>query len=336
MSNQAYNEIYGARADAGTTASNEPSQANMLDQMRDRLASLSEEARTIRSQVPHEFEPDLERIQAQMQRLGERLSDLGRGAIVPYNAAQRGLRDARQDHSLRDRGRRSRGPRVGRRDHPAGYARQCQARRRSHQSLGRRCRQGARRALRIRGVRHAPPRAARRRRGAPAHARRRAAAAASPDCISAAGALCVRSHRRPNWHHDRYRAVGAARLRHGHQLSRPALCRNRRAHRAVARPDAPGGGAAFARQPLRRARDAAQLGARPRRDARRSRRAARRRGPDRGDQQPARSVPPPVGAPRRDRCSSRHADLAALRRAPVAPGQPPTTAASTPSTRSCA
>ncbi len=89
MSNQAYNELYGARAEAGTTASNEPSQVNMLDQMRGRLASLGEEARTIRSQVPHEFEPDLERIQAQMQRLGERLSDLGRGAIVPYNAVQR-------------------------------------------------------------------------------------------------------------------------------------------------------------------------------------------------------------------------------------------------------
>jgi localization factor PodJL len=89
MSNQAYNELYGARADAAAMASNEPSQANMLDQMRDRLASLSDEARSIRSQVPHEFEPDIERIQAQMQRLGERLSDLGRGAIVPYNPAQR-------------------------------------------------------------------------------------------------------------------------------------------------------------------------------------------------------------------------------------------------------
>ena len=95
MSNQAYNEIYGARADAGTPASNEPSQANMLDQMRGRLASLSEEARTIRSQVPHEFEPDLERIQAQMQRLGERLSDLGRGAIVPYNAVQQRASETR-------------------------------------------------------------------------------------------------------------------------------------------------------------------------------------------------------------------------------------------------
>ena len=83
MSNQAYNENYGARADAGM-ASNEP----MLDQMRDRLASLSDEARSIRSQIPHEFEPDIVRIQAQMQRLGERLHDLGRGALVPYTTAQ--------------------------------------------------------------------------------------------------------------------------------------------------------------------------------------------------------------------------------------------------------
>src|SRR4249920_3129948 len=49
MSNQAYNELYG----------------------------------------PREYDADIERIQAQMQRLGERLSDLGRGAIVPYNSAQR-------------------------------------------------------------------------------------------------------------------------------------------------------------------------------------------------------------------------------------------------------
>ena len=95
MSNQAYNELYGARTNAGTPASNEPAQANMLDQMRGRLASLSDEARTIRSQVPHEFEPDLERIQAQMQRLGERLSDLGRGAIVPYNAVQQRASETR-------------------------------------------------------------------------------------------------------------------------------------------------------------------------------------------------------------------------------------------------
>jgi len=89
MSNQAYNEIYGSRADSVRMASSEPSTASMLDQMRDRLASLSDEARSIRAQVPHEFEPDVERIQQQMQRLGERLSDISRGALVPYNAAQR-------------------------------------------------------------------------------------------------------------------------------------------------------------------------------------------------------------------------------------------------------
>jgi hypothetical protein len=89
MSNQAYNENYGARAGAASMASQEPSQDRMLGQMRDRLASLSDEARSIRAQVPHEFEPDVERIQQQMQRLGERLSDLSRGALVPYNPAQR-------------------------------------------------------------------------------------------------------------------------------------------------------------------------------------------------------------------------------------------------------
>jgi localization factor PodJL len=49
--------------------------------MRDRLASLSDEARSIRAQVPHEFEPDVERIQQQMQRLGERLSELSSGVV---------------------------------------------------------------------------------------------------------------------------------------------------------------------------------------------------------------------------------------------------------------
>ena len=49
--------------------------------MRDRLASLSDEARSIRNQVPREFEPDVERIQQQMHRLGERLSELSTGAL---------------------------------------------------------------------------------------------------------------------------------------------------------------------------------------------------------------------------------------------------------------
>ncbi|MCK9909297.1 hypothetical protein MXD81_09160, partial [Microbacteriaceae bacterium K1510] len=70
-------------------AGSDPSAASMLDQMRDRLASLSDEARSIRAQMPNEFEPDVERIQQQMQRLGERLSDLSRGALVPYDVTQR-------------------------------------------------------------------------------------------------------------------------------------------------------------------------------------------------------------------------------------------------------
>jgi len=70
-------------------AQGQPSAASMLDNMRDRLASLSDEARAIRSQMPFEYEPDVERIQQHMQRLGERLSDLSRGALVPYSSVQR-------------------------------------------------------------------------------------------------------------------------------------------------------------------------------------------------------------------------------------------------------
>lgn len=88
MSNQVYNEIFGSRPDGAPMAAGDAS-ASMLDQMRDRLASLSDEARSIRLQMPYEYEPDVERIQQQMQRLGERLSDLSRGALVPYNAALR-------------------------------------------------------------------------------------------------------------------------------------------------------------------------------------------------------------------------------------------------------
>ncbi len=81
MPTQAPKDLYGARPDASADASDEPSQAMKLTQMRDRLTSLSEEARSIRAQVPNEFEPDVERIQQQMQRLGERLSELGAGAL---------------------------------------------------------------------------------------------------------------------------------------------------------------------------------------------------------------------------------------------------------------
>jgi localization factor PodJL len=76
MPTQAPKEVPGGPADA-TPA--EPSQMTRLEQMRDRLASLSDEARSIRAQMPREFEPDVERIQQQMQRLGERLSELSGG-----------------------------------------------------------------------------------------------------------------------------------------------------------------------------------------------------------------------------------------------------------------
>ena len=85
MSTQAQTETYGARADAPAMSADD--QTTKLHQMRDRLASLSDEARSIRSQMPHEFEPDVEHIQQQMQRLGERLADLSRGALVHYPPA---------------------------------------------------------------------------------------------------------------------------------------------------------------------------------------------------------------------------------------------------------
>jgi len=67
--------------------------------MRDRLASLSDEARSIRAQVPHEFEPDVERIQQQMQRLGERLSVLsgGQGHDLSGGEAGAGSQAAPED-----------------------------------------------------------------------------------------------------------------------------------------------------------------------------------------------------------------------------------------------
>lgn len=89
MSNEVHNELYGSRREGAPMGANEPSTSSMLDQMRDRLTSLSDEARSIRSQVPYEFGPDVERIQQQMHRLGERLSDLSRGALVPYASMQR-------------------------------------------------------------------------------------------------------------------------------------------------------------------------------------------------------------------------------------------------------
>jgi localization factor PodJL len=81
--------MHGSRADyAAATASDEQSQALRLLQMRQRLASLSDEAHSIRSQVPGEFKPDVERIQQQMQHLGERLSELSGAAIWHDHAAE--------------------------------------------------------------------------------------------------------------------------------------------------------------------------------------------------------------------------------------------------------
>jgi localization factor PodJL len=95
MPTQAPKEISGARADAPASPYD---QSSKLDVMRERLSTLSDEARSIRSQVPSEFRPDVERIQQQMQRLGERLSELSGGAIPSPTGrgAPRPLDDARR------------------------------------------------------------------------------------------------------------------------------------------------------------------------------------------------------------------------------------------------
>jgi len=62
--------------------------------MRDRLATLSDEARQIRAQMPREFEPDVERIQQQMQILGERLSELSGGFVYQMALPKPGRREA--------------------------------------------------------------------------------------------------------------------------------------------------------------------------------------------------------------------------------------------------
>ena len=96
MPTQAPKHPYGARADApAPDASDELSEVMKLTQMRDRLASLSDEARSIRNQVPREFEPDVERIQQQMHRLGERLSELSVGALY-HGGGETGDQAARE------------------------------------------------------------------------------------------------------------------------------------------------------------------------------------------------------------------------------------------------
>ena len=81
MPTHAPKESFGARANA--PANPEQDEVKRLTQMRDRLVSLGNEARSMRAQIPSEFEGDVERIQGQMQRLGERLSELSGGANAP-------------------------------------------------------------------------------------------------------------------------------------------------------------------------------------------------------------------------------------------------------------
>jgi localization factor PodJL len=89
MPTQAPKEMHGSQANyAAATASDEQSQAIRLLQMRQRLATLNDEARSIRTQMPGEFRPDVERIQQQMQLLGERLSELSGAAIWQDNVAE--------------------------------------------------------------------------------------------------------------------------------------------------------------------------------------------------------------------------------------------------------
>jgi len=91
MPTQAPKEMHGGRASAAPA---EPSEITRLEQMRDRLASLSDEARQIRAQMPREFEPDVERIQQQMQLLGERLSELSGGFVYQMALPKPGSREA--------------------------------------------------------------------------------------------------------------------------------------------------------------------------------------------------------------------------------------------------
>jgi localization factor PodJL len=91
MPTQAPKEMHGGHSSAGPA---EPSEMTRLEQMRDRLATLSDEARQIRAQMPREFEPDVERIQQQMQLLGERLSELSGGFVYQMALPKPGRREA--------------------------------------------------------------------------------------------------------------------------------------------------------------------------------------------------------------------------------------------------
>src|SRR5215470_14504410 len=112
MPTQAPKEMHG-RSDASEASAD---QETKLHQMRDRLASLSDEARHIRAQMPREFEGDVERIQQQMQRLGERLSELSGGFVYQMALPKPARREARSERQAMPRTGGDEGMRVNRAD----------------------------------------------------------------------------------------------------------------------------------------------------------------------------------------------------------------------------
>jgi localization factor PodJL len=82
------NERRGAHADAATS---QDEQATYLLRMHERLAELSTEAGSIRAQLPHDYEQDVESIQQQMEVLGDRLGELNAGSAAIDEAAEETL-----------------------------------------------------------------------------------------------------------------------------------------------------------------------------------------------------------------------------------------------------
>jgi localization factor PodJL len=82
------NERRGAHAD---TATSQDEQATYLLRMHERLAELSTEAGSIRAQLPHDYEQDVESIQQQMEFLGDRLAELNAGSAAIDEATEETL-----------------------------------------------------------------------------------------------------------------------------------------------------------------------------------------------------------------------------------------------------
>ncbi len=82
------NDRRGADADAATS---QDEQATYLLRMHERLAELSTEAGSIRAQLPHDYEQDVESIQQQMEFLGDRLAELNAGSAAIDEAAEETL-----------------------------------------------------------------------------------------------------------------------------------------------------------------------------------------------------------------------------------------------------